>query len=195
MRRSVSALTLALSCFIAPVTSAQAEKQTAIFAGGCFWCIEADFDKVKGVVSTTSGYIGGAKPNPTYKKVSAGGTGYKEAVKIVFDSNRVSYDDLLKKYWRSIDPFDAAGQFCDKGDSYKAVIYILGDDQRAAAEASKKDAEKVLGQKTVVPIVSASKFWPAEDYHQDYHTKNPLRYTYYRSRCGRDDRVKAVWGR
>lgn len=173
---------------------ARAANAVAIFAGGCFWCIEADFDKVRGVVSTTSGYIGGNVSNPTYKQVSAGGTGHKEAVRIVYNPSRVTYEKLLEIYWHNIDPFDARGQFCDKGDSYKAVIFATDGEQLAAAKASKVAMEKKLGRGSVVQIRLAPTFYPAEDYHQNYHATNPVRYNFYRTRCGRDARLNAVWG-
>ncbi|MGE0232494.1 MAG: peptide-methionine (S)-S-oxide reductase MsrA [Flavobacteriaceae bacterium] len=179
--------------FSSPVPAAAATAE-AIFAAGCFWCVEADFDKVGGVVSTTSGYIGGHVPNPTYQIVTSETSGHKEAVKIVYDPDRVSYEQLLDHYWHNVDPFNARGQFCDNGDSYKPVIYATTQEQRQAALASKVEVEKTLGRKTVVPVVDAPTFYPAEDYHQDYYKKNPLRYNYYRSACGRDARLKQIWG-
>ncbi len=168
----------------------------AIFAGGCFWCVESDFDKVPGVVSTTSGYTGGHLDNPSYRDVTAGGSGHREAVKIVFDPKVVSYEDLLHVFWRTVDPTDGGGQFCDRGHSYTTAVYAVDDEQRRLAEASKQaiaDAG-VLEKPIVTPILAAGPFYDAEDYHQDYYKKNPLRYNFYRHSCGRDARVKAVWG-
>ena len=170
--------------------------QTAIFAGGCFWCVESDFDKVPGVVDTVSGYIGGDVKNPSYKQVTAGGTGHIEAVKITFDPARISYEMMLDIFWRSVDPTDAGGQFCDRGPSYATAIFATSKAQRRAAVKSKKAiaASKILARPIVTPIRAAGTFYPAEDYHQDYHSRNPVRYKYYRFRCGRDSRVRRLWG-
>jgi len=167
----------------------------AIFAGGCFWCVESDFDKVDGVIETVSGYTGGKTPNPTYKQVTHGDTGHYEAVKIVYDPAVVDYETLVDYYWRHVDPTDAGGQFCDRGQSYESAIFAAGEDQREIAEASKSEIEAsgVLEKPIVTPILQADTFWPAEGYHQDYYEKNPLRYSYYRKSCGRDKRVKQVW--
>lgn len=169
--------------------------ETAIFAGGCFWCVEADFDKVTGVVETVSGYTGGTVSEPTYKQVSYEDTGHYEAVKIVYNSAEVSYSELVEYFWRHVDPTDAGGQFCDRGPSYRTAIFPLSDEQRDTAEMSKAalDASEVLSEPVVTPILDAATFWPAEDYHQDYYQKNRLRYTYYRNGCGRDARIKDVW--
>jgi peptide-methionine (S)-S-oxide reductase len=168
----------------------------ATFAGGCFWCVEADFDKVEGVVSTTSGYIGGQLANPKYEQVAAGTTGHAEAVEIVFDPRKVSYEKLLDVYWRSIDPTVVNRQFCDAGSPYRTAIFVHDEAQRRAAAASKAALErnKPFPQPIVTPIEAATTFYPAEEYHQDYHLKNPLRYRYYRSGCGRDARLKELWG-
>jgi peptide-methionine (S)-S-oxide reductase len=168
---------------------------TAIFAGGCFWCTEADFEKVPGVKSAVSGYTGGTTANPTYEQVSAGGTGHYEAVKIRYDPARVSYAQLADYYFRTVDPLDAGGQFCDRGESYRTAIFALDEAQRKIAEAEKAEAEKALGQKIVTPVLPAATFHPAEAYHQDYYKKNSLKYGFYRSRCGRDARLKEVWAR
>lgn len=167
----------------------------AIFAGGCFWCVESDFDKVDGVIETISGYTGGETPNPTYKQVSKETTGHYEAVKIVYDPSVVDYETLVDYYWRHVDPTDAGGQFCDRGQSYETAIFAVGEEQREIAEASKTEIEEsgVLAKPIVTPILQADTFWPAEGYHQDYYKKNPLRYSYYRKSCGRDKRVKEVW--
>lgn len=174
-----------------------ADNETAIFAGGCFWCTEADFDKVKGVVATTSGYIGGHKDNPTYREVSAGKTGHTEAVKIEFDPQIVSYAQLLEKFWRSIDPTVKDAQFCDKGSQYRSGIFYLDDDQKKLAESSlaKLEKEKPFPQPIVTEVTKATKFYSAENYHQNYHDRNPLRYKYYRFSCGRDARLEELWGK
>jgi len=178
------------------VSSPDAKRlSTAVFAGGCFWCVEADFDKVDGVVSTISGYTGGTVANPTYKQVSHEKTGHYEAVKVTYDPDKVSYDALVDYYFHHIDPTDATGQFCDKGESYRSAVFVADASQREVAETevSMIDASGVLGKPVVTQILDASTFWPAEDYHQDYYKKNPLKYRYYRTACGRDARVKKVW--
>ncbi|WKD48841.1 peptide-methionine (S)-S-oxide reductase MsrA [Microbulbifer spongiae] len=168
--------------------------RTAVFAGGCFWCMEPPYDKVNGVLETTSGYSGGHVKNPTYDQVSAGGTGHAEAIQITYDANKVSYSDLLRIFWHNIDPFDAGGQFCDRGDQYRSEIFYSNEQEKELAEASKKKVEAELGKKVVTQIQPASTFYPAEAYHQNYYQRNPLRYKYYRFRCGRDQRLEAVWG-
>ncbi|MCY7330109.1 MAG: peptide-methionine (S)-S-oxide reductase MsrA [Saprospiraceae bacterium] len=171
--------------------------ETAIFAGGCFWCTESDFDKVPGVVSTTSGYTGGTVKNPSYEEVSAGGTGHAESVLVTFDPKKISYSKLLKAYWLSIDPLTANRQFCDGGNQYRSAIFYSGEKQKKQALAYKKSLEdsKFFKQPIVTEITAATEFYPAEEYHQDYHNKNPVRYNYYRSSCGRDARLKQVWGK
>jgi peptide-methionine (S)-S-oxide reductase len=179
----------------APIEVAPENRATAVFAGGCFWCMEKPFDQLPGVVATTSGYIGGQVDNPSYEAVSGGGTGHIEAVEIVYDRTRITYKQLLDTYWQQVDPFDAQGQFCDKGTTYVARIFTATPEETAAATASKAAiAAKFAGQSIAVDVLPASKFWPAEDYHQDYYLKNPVRYAYYRNGCGRDARLKAVWG-
>lgn len=184
-----------------------AQADTLIVAGGCFWCVEADFEKVDGVIEAISGYTGGTLANPTYKKVSAGGTGHYEAVEIRFDPDRVSIGTLLEKFFRSIDPTDAGGQFCDRGDSYRTAIFVSDQAQKDAALAAKAAAQSALGKKIVTPIIAASRFYPAEDYHQDYYKGNKLvltrfgpkkqssAYKAYRDACGRDARVRQLWGK
>lgn len=170
--------------------------ETAIFAGGCFWCMEPPFDKLDGVISTTSGYSGGQKQNPTYKQVSAGGTGHAEVVQIIYDPARVSYAELLDVFWKNIDPTTPNRQFCDHGDQYRSAIFYRGEEQKKLAEAS-RDAlkkNKPFDAPVVTEIVAASTFYPAEDYHQDYYTKNPYRYKFYRYSCGRDQRLEELWG-
>ena len=168
----------------------------ATFAGGCFWCVEADFDKVPGVISTTSGYTGGTVANPTYEQVSSKRTGHAQVVRIVFDPSKVSYDTLLQKYWRSIDPTTKDRQFCDIGSPYRTAIYTHDAAQAAAARASLASLEKSkpFKEPIVTPIEIAGPFYEAEGYHQDYYKKNPVRYNYYRLGCGRDSRLQQIWG-
>ncbi len=188
MRAAALALTLAMLA-----TPALADKEIAIFAGGCFWSVETDFDKVSGVLSTTSGYIGGRTENPTYYDHTS--AGHREAVQVEFDNHRTSYDELAKIFFRSIDPTDSGGQFCDRGGSYTTAIYTLDEAQFAAAEKAKTAAAKELKVKTLATeILPAPAFWPAEEYHQDYRKKNAERYRAYRAGCGRDARVHAIWG-
>lgn len=195
-RTLIAAALAVLALLLAPLPRAEAaDSKTAIFAGGCFWCVEADFDKVKGVVSTTSGYIGGSADTAHYKQVSNGGTGHYEAVKVVYDPAQVSYDRLLHVFWRTVDPTDGGGQFCDRGDSYKTAVFVADESERKEAEASRQEAQKTLGQEIVTPIVNATPFYDAEGYHQDYYTKNPVRYKIYRYGCGRDARVEELWGK
>ena len=176
--------------------TAQQPTETATFAGGCFWCVESDFDKVDGVISTVSGYIGGHQQNPTYEQVSAGGSGHAEAVQITFDPARIDYVGLLEIFWRTIDPTVANRQFCDVGSQYRPEIFYHTEQQRVWAEESKQMLEqtKLFKAPIVVEITEATIFYPAEEYHQDYHNKNPIRYKYYRYGCGRDERLEALWG-
>ena len=173
------------------------ELATVTFAGGCFWCVESDFDKVPGVVETISGYTGGTVANPDYKQVTKGGTGHREAVQIRYDPKQVSYERLLHIFWRSVDPTDGDGQFCDRGESYQTAIFAGNDEERRLAEASKEALAQsmVLDAPVVTPVELAGEFYPAEDYHQDYYTKNPVRYRFYRLSCGRDFRVQQIWGK
>jgi peptide-methionine (S)-S-oxide reductase len=186
---AVLALAVSVALGIAP-TMALAATEIAILAGGCFWCVESDFDAVPGVVSTTSGYIGGTAENPTYHNHE----GFREAVQIEFDPAKVSYPALLDVFWHAVDPTDDGGQFCDRGHSYTTAIYAVGDKQLSEAGQSKQAIAAELGKPIVTEILAAPKFWPAEDYHQDYYKKNPLRYAFYRHGCGRDARIEAVWG-
>ena len=176
----------------APVTGTA----RATFAGGCFWCVESDFDKVDGVISTTSGYIGGSKANPTYEQVSSKSTGHAEAVEIVFDPKKVSYEKLVEHFWRTIDPTVKDAQFCDHGSPYRTAIFAHDAAQLKAAQSSRAALEKSkpFKEPIVTEIVPATTFYPAESYHQDYYLKNPVRYKYYRSSCGRDARLKQLWG-
>jgi peptide-methionine (S)-S-oxide reductase len=167
--------------------------QKATFAAGCFWCVEADFDKVKGVVETISGFTGGHVRNPTYEQVSFGGTGHTEAVEITFDPKVVTYEQLLDHYWRNVDPFAANRQFCDVGSQYRPEIFVHDEAQRAAAEVSKKRTQQRFQQPIVVKITDAAPFYRAEAYHQDYHNTHSVQYRYYRWRCGRDARLEEIW--
>ena len=169
----------------------------AVFAGGCFWCTESDFDKLPGILSTTSGYIGGHVENPTYEEVSYGATGHTEAVQVRYDPNKVSYAQLLEFFWPTIDPITANAQFCDKGSQYRSAIFYGNAEEQRLAEASKAALDKSgrLPAPVVTEILPASTFYPAEDYHQDYHSRNPIRYNYYRNGCGRDDRLQQLWGK
>lgn len=168
----------------------------ATFAGGCFWCMEPPFDKLDGVVSTTSGYTGGHVKDPMYEQVSSGGTGHTEAVRIVYDPAKISYEKLLAVFWRNIDPTTADAQFCDHGDQYRSGIFYHNDEQRKLAEQSKQAlaADGPFDEPIVTEIVAASEFYPAEEYHQDYYLKNPLRYKFYRHNCGRDQFLEKYWG-
>jgi peptide-methionine (S)-S-oxide reductase len=203
-RRLIPALAAAAIALAAAGAIAQQESATmakdgqavATFAGGCFWCMEPPFDELDGVLATTSGYTGGSTVDPTYKEVSAGGTGHAEVVQVTYDPAKVSYQQLLEVFWPNIDPLDAGGQFCDRGDSYRTGIFVHGAEQRRLAEQSKQalDDSKRLAQPIVTEIVDAGPFYPAEDYHQDYYQKNPVRYKFYRWNCGRDQRLTEVWG-
>jgi peptide-methionine (S)-S-oxide reductase len=168
----------------------------ATFAGGCFWCMEPPYDKLPGVISTTSGYMGGGKRYPTYEEVSNGVTGHAEVVQVAYDPSKVSYEKLLEVFWVNIDPTVENRQFCDRGTQYRTAIFVHTPEQRKAADASKAAVEKSkpFSEPIVTPVVDAGEFWPAEDYHQDYYRKNPARYTYYRTGCGRDARLKQLWG-
>jgi len=188
------AIIASLLC-LASVGAADAQELAkATFAGGCFWCMEPPFDALDGVVSTTSGYTGGHTANPTYEQVSAGKTGHAEAVEIVYDPRKVTYARLLEVFWRNIDPLTANAQFCDVGNQYRSGIFVHDATQRKLAEASKDAAAQRLQKPIVTEITAASQFWPAEEYHQDYYKKNPIRYKFYRSSCGRDRRLEAIWG-
>ena len=173
-----------------------ATPQEAVFAGGCFWCLEHDLEGLEGVLDAESGYSGGQTANPSYRQVSAGGTGHAESVRVRFDPERISYPTLLRAFWRNVDPTDAGGQFCDRGSSYRPVIFTAGAEQEQQAQASARAAQQELGseQPLQVAIQPLKRFWPAEDYHQDYAERNAITYRYYRWRCGRDARLDAVWG-
>jgi peptide-methionine (S)-S-oxide reductase len=197
---------LALVLSAAPVLSAERTQEAAppaaglavaTFAGGCFWCMEPPFDKTEGVVSTTSGYTGGHKAGATYEQVTAGGTGHYEAVRVVYDPQKVSYDKLLDVFWRNVDPVDAGGQFCDRGASYRTAVFAHDPEQKRLAEASKQalGASRRLSKPVVTPVLDAGPFWAAEEYHQDYYLKNPSKYNFYRWNCGRDARLETLWGK
>lgn len=189
------------------VGAAQAATETAIVAGGCFWCVESDFESVPGVKSVVSGYTGGTTQNPTYKQVGKGGTGHYEAVEIKFDNSKIGYAKIIELFFRSVDPTDTGGQFCDRGDSYRTAVFALNAGQKAAAEAEKAKAEAALRRKIVTPIVAAGPFYKAEAYHQDYYKGSNIvitrrgpkaqseAYKFYRKACGRDARVKQLWGK
>ncbi len=174
-----------------PLAEGQAE---AVFAGGCFWCMEKPFDKLDGVLSTTSGYTGGEREGPTYREVGYHETQHLEALRVVYDPKKVSYDRLLEVFWHNIDPTQADGQFCDRGHQYTTAVFVANNGERKAAEKSKKAAAKTLGQPIVTDIREAATFWVAEEYHQDFYVKDPSHYSRYRLGCGRDARLKELWG-
>jgi peptide-methionine (S)-S-oxide reductase len=182
---------------VAPRVVEGAALETAIFAGGCFWCMEPPFDALKGVESTISGYIGGKEPNPTYEEVSSGRTGHVEAIQITFNPSVVSYAQLLEVFWKNIDPLDPDGQFCDKGPQYLTAIFYRGDEQKRLAEKSLEEwkASKRFKEPIATRIEEAATFYKAEDYHQDYYKLNPARYKFYRFACGRDARLEQIWGK
>lgn len=185
---------LLLVPFLLAAINALADEATAVFAGGCFWCMEPPYDQLPGVLDTTSGYSGGHTGNPTYEQVTAGGTGHYEVVRVTYDPDRISYDELLAVFWRNIDPFDDRGQFCDRGSSYRAAVFYGSEAERELAEAARADIEIRFGRKVVTGILPAAPFYAAEGYHQNYYTENPLRYRYYRYGCRRDERLRQVWG-
>jgi peptide-methionine (S)-S-oxide reductase len=199
--RLVAGLVLAAAVSGAAAQSVQpandAGRKTAIFAGGCFWCMEHPFDEIDGVVSVTSGYSGGSKQNPTYEEVSSGTTGHAESVQVVYDPVKVSYEKLVDVFWHNIDPLAANAQFCDRGTQYRSAIFYQGDEQKRVAEASKEALAKSgrFDKPIVTQIVAASTFWPAEGYHQHYYKTNPVRYKFYRLNCGRDQRLEQLWGK
>jgi peptide-methionine (S)-S-oxide reductase len=194
--RILEMLTLAAALSLPAGASAQAATEKATFAGGCFWCMEPPYDVLPGVISTTSGYIGGRTANPTYEQVSAGATGHAEAVQVVYDPAKVTYERLLEVFWVNVDPTVRDRQFCDSGSQYRTGIFYHSEAQRAAAQASKAALEKSKPFKApiVTPVEMAGTFYPAEGYHQDYYVKNPVRYKFYRNGCGRDARLRELWG-
>ena len=194
MRLPAAALAFVAAVLLAGI--ARAETAVASFAGGCFWCMEPPFDVLSGVLSTTSGYTGGRTQSPSYEQVSEGDTGHVEAVQIVYDPKQVSYEKLLDVFWHNVDPTTKDRQFCDVGSAYRATIFVHGAEQRRLAEASRAalQASGRFGHPIVTEILEAGPFYAAEEYHQDYYQKNPLRYSYYRDRCGRDARLRELWG-
>ena len=197
MKRVLLPLLLLLVLLAGPCASARAAIEEAVFAGGCFWCLEHDLEHLPGVLDAESGYSGGKLANPTYQQVSAGGTGHQEAVRVRFDSAKISYPTLLRAFWRNVDPLDGGGQFCDRGSSYRPVIFPMGQQQLDQAHSSLKAASRELGRPATaikVQIKPFERFWPAEGYHQNYAETNAVKYRYYRWACGRDRRLDAVWG-
>lgn len=193
---SGSALMAVMALPTGPTAAQDGATETAVFAGGCFWCVEEAFDAIDGVVDHTAGFAGGHVENPSYDAVVAGVTGHQEVVRVTFDPSEVTYARLLEVFWRNVDPLDDGGQFCDRGESYKTAIFVAGPEQRAAAEASKKQLQQSgrFDQPVVTPIEDLAAFYPAEKKHQDYFQKNTLRYKFYTSGCGRYDRLAELWG-
>jgi len=197
MNRNLLKISLLLiCCFLCVSTAVAGQKETATFAGGCFWCMEQPFDSLPGVLSVMPGYTGGTKQNPTYKEVSAGGTGHTEAVQISYDPSKIRYEQLLQVFWRNIDPTVADRQFCDIGNQYRAGIFYHTETQKKLALLSRETINKTkrFKEPIVTGIEQAGIFYPAEEYHRQYYKKNPIRYRYYRSSCGRDNRLKELWG-
>ena len=196
LRGALATFTLLAAARVDAQGSAPAARDTAVFAAGCFWCTESDFEKVPGVIDAVSGYTGGHVAHPTYEQVSAGGTGHRESVEVIYDPTRVTYAQLLQTFWHNVDPVDAAGQFCDKGEQYTAAIFYRGAEQREAAERSKRAIEQSgrFTQPIATAVIAAGPFYPAEAYHQAYYRKNPVRYRFYRWNCGRDRRLAQLWG-
>lgn len=188
-----SLLLIAVSLLVAQPAAAETRK--AVFAGGCFWCVEEAFDKVDGVTATISGYTGGGVANPSYKQVSGGGTGHYEAVEVEYDPAKVGYEALLETFWHNIDPFDPNGQFCDKGTQYLSAIFVANPEEESLAKASKDDVGKRFSDPIATQILPAATFYPAEDYHQNFHVTNEERYKYYKFGCGRAQRLEEIWGK
>jgi len=206
LKAGMLAILIAAALCLQGARAGATERATLVVAGGCFWCVEADFESVAGVIGAESGFAGGSVTDPTYREVTRGGTGHLEAVRITFDPGRVSRADLLHLFLRSVDPTDAGGQFCDRGESYTTAVFVSDPAQEALAEAAIRDAEAALGQAVVTPVRALGRFWPADEYHQDYYKSGSIiltrfgprtkasAYTLYREACGRDDRVRALWG-
>ncbi len=196
LRGLAAALALLFATLALAATAAENDQglERATFAGGCFWCMEPPYDKVDGVVETISGFSGGRVANPSYDQVVRGGTGHLEVVEVIYDPEKVGYDRLLDIYWRNVDPFDGGGQFCDRGESYRPAIFVRNEEQERLAKISMQALSKRFEQPIAVTIEPLEAFYPAEEYHQNYYDKNPVRYKYYRWRCGRDARLEAVWG-
>lgn len=182
-----------LATMISNAKAQDTKYKSAYFAGGCFWCMESDFEKLDGVKDVISGYMGGHTKNPTYEQSATGRTGHREAARIIYDPKVISYKELLKKFWRSVDMFDADGQFCDRGFQYSTAIFVTNKQERKLAEESKHNTQKLFEEKIVTPIIDEDVFYKAEDYHQGYYLENPIRYKYYRSRCGRNKRIADIW--
>jgi peptide-methionine (S)-S-oxide reductase len=171
------------------------ERESAVFAGGCFWCMEEAFDKVPGVLATTSGYTGGSVENPGYEQVSGGGTGHYEAVQVEYDATKVSYAELLEAFWRNVDPFDARGQFCDKGSQYLSAVFVANEDERQLAESTKAEVAERFDMPVVTEVLPEQAFYAAEDYHQNFYQTNAARYKFYKFGCGRAQRLEEIWGK
>lgn len=191
MRLALTLAILVLGLFGGNVA---AQNKEAVFAGGCFWCLEGPFDALPGVLATEAGYTGGQTPNPTYEQVSSGTSGHLEAMRVVYDPELVDFAKLLDVFWRNIDPTDAGGQFCDRGPQYRSAVFFADEAEESIARASKAQLEEARGFKVATEILPRSEFYAAEEYHQDYYKKNPLRYHFYRQGCGRDKRLKQLWG-
>jgi peptide-methionine (S)-S-oxide reductase len=190
---AISAAVVPMSPAAAAGGTQQAIRATAMFAGGCFWCMEPPFDQLAGVLSTTSGYAGGRVKNPTYEQVSRGGTGHAEVVQVTYDPAKITFQQLLETFWRNVDPFDGGGQFCDRGDQYRAAVFYASEDEKRLADASRQKVQEQLGRTVVTAIMPAATFYAAEDYHQDYYKKNPLQYKFYSWNCGRAQRLETLW--
>ena len=193
LRKIAVAAALASASFWSPAAFA-AEPASAVFAGGCFWCMEEAFDPVAGVTATTSGYAGGATENPTYEEVSSGSTGHYEVVKVDYDPEKVTYEQLLETFWKNVDPTDERGQFCDKGSQYLSAVFVGNDAERQLAEATKAEVEAELKAPIATAVLPAGAFYPAEDYHQNFYQTNSARYKYYKFGCGRVQRLQEIWG-
>ena len=206
IKSTALAFGIAVATLLQPGQAQARDVQTTVFAGGCFWCVESDFESLSGVIEVVSGFAGGTTANPSYKDVTGGGTGHYEVVQVTYDADRVSYAQLLHAFFRSVDPTDAGGQFCDRGDSYRTAIFVENGQERATAEAAKAAAGQALGQRIVTPILNAAAFYPAEELHQDYYKGRSIvltrrgpksqaeAYKFYRNACGRDARVRELWG-
>lgn len=193
-RRRLAVIAIGTLLTLAVPVVAQDSVARATFAGGCFWCMEKPFDELDGVLSTTSGFSGGHVVNPSYDQVSHGNTGHIEVVQVEYDPRRVSYEELLYVYWRNVDPFDAGGQFCDRGHTYTTAIFVRNREERRVAEASRREVARRFGRSIATDIREFEAFYPAEAYHQDYYLRNPVRYRFYRGSCGRDARLDEIWG-
>lgn len=191
---ALSLISINLAAFLGSPPALALPYAKATFAGGCFWCMEKPFDEIPGVKSTTAGYTGGTIPSPTYKQVSAGSTGHAEAVEVIYDPAQVSYETLLKVFWHNVDPLDGGGQFCDRGTQYRSSVFYHNEAQRLLAEKTKQTYARQLKKPIQTPIIPAKAFYPAEDYHQNFYKTNAVKYNFYRFSCGRDQRLKQVWG-